>query len=186
MAIKIYLKFRSKKEEGYLEGSCKYSYDYYFKNGYLSDLRYFVACDKTISEKDYRYIFWMDKTGYIKSNNKYGIENLNRKRPIEGRYVWPRGFDHTTQWRNIGDKFPRFILTEPYDISDENIKEWDHYSRSLDLKYKIIEPSKNSLWVTSSTYMVFWYSPNFMSFKDIKIPCSASETKKHYKIVIES
>lgn len=126
-----------------------------------------------LCEKDHRYINWSDRNHLILSSC-FRIPNLCRKMPSSSEWyrVQP-GFDHTTFWRTEANKYPYLCLTEPYclnegDISyrDETFEQLKIYWKSLgyNLEYKIYEPSEKSLWYPNSTYMVFWWCPDYFDF----------------------
>ena len=93
------------------------------------------------------------------------MSSLNHK--IRREYRIPRGFDHTSYWRNPGEKWPLFCLTEPYrEISSEDKENFESLAYDNELKYKIYDPSEKSLWYPNSTYMIFWYNPKYFDFEN--------------------
>ena len=45
---------------------------------------------------------------------------------------------------------------------------WDDNCDERGLEYKIYEPSDKSLWLPNSTYMIFWWCPEFFNLDDIQ------------------
>ncbi len=155
-------RFRDEKIKGTISFNAKYGEEHYKKYKLLSPN---VACGKEISIKNFRYLNWSDITGFVPSS-AYNLPNLSHKRPQ--LYCWrPSIFDHTSFWREPGDKFPLFCITEPYNrMNDDDLKTLYKCSKQYDLEYKIYDPSKKSLWVPNSTYMIFFWDKKYFNFSD--------------------
>ncbi len=157
----------------YRDNECVYSLSIESKN----ILRHYIPSDYALrsdhlgsAEKTCRYINFMDHNDLIKSQslNKYGfgIQTLTHVIPNEYGYVRMLGFDHTTSWKRKGDDFPLFIITEPYENPNKKeLKCWHKTCEKWNLEFKIFPPSPKSLWC-SSTYMIFWWCPDYYTFED--------------------
>lgn len=163
--ITSYFHDTDKKKYGYHTFKAKYDESFYRKNKLHPDG---VGCGSSTSLKNLRYLNWSDKTGFVLSGN-YRLLNVCHKRP----YTWCNedGFDHTTFWRRPNERFPLFCLTEPYHLpAKEYYKSFeltrDEYkAKGNNLEFLVLEPSEKSLWVPNSTYMVFWWCPDYFDLK---------------------
>lgn len=151
-------------ERGCVSFDAKHDASYYKK--YKMDLSDRVGCHYSISLKDLRYINWVDKTGFVRSRSE-DLRALAHKRP-RSRHLFqnPPGFDHTSWWRKPGDRLPLFCLTEPYHLNDAEIAGWEDVQDKFGLQYKIFPKSPKSLWVPNSTYMIFWWCPDYFDFDE--------------------
>ena len=114
-----------------------------------------------------RYIHFMDTTDLIPSLSSHSIFGLSHNRPSGLEHVNIYGFDHTSQWRYKGDRFPRLILTEPYgNLIEKNLDTWDEYCTKFGLQYFICPATGKSLWNPNSTVMVFWWCPKYLDMKN--------------------
>lgn len=128
---KITCKFRTSEERGVVSFNAKYDEKFYKK--YNMNFMDRVGCGSCISLKDLRYINYSDKIGFVLSSS-YEILKLCHKR--HRTYSNPPGFDHTTSWRKIGDKFPSFYLTKPYHLNENTENEMNEVCKNHPLKFK--------------------------------------------------
>ena len=138
---------------------------YTIKDGY-------TRCHPEMLDQVHRDIEFMDRTGLIASGFCDYMQGLEHKRrsysrcrytPIEENWKSnPKsiGFDHTTVWRTKGERWPLLVLTEPYNISKEEIQKFDDICDNSDYRYRVFPPSKESLW-NDHCYMIFWWSAAF-------------------------
>jgi hypothetical protein len=157
-------RFSNNEEYGSVRVKADNKHSFYERYGNINtDAQY---CDVSGSEKNCRYVKWMDKTGFIRSGCSYGLSGLtHHMKGTRGTYL--QGFDHTTMWRRKGDRWPLFVLTEPYDLPDEEcLFTWNDYCIENKVAFKIHEPSELSLWFPNRTYMIFWWCPHFFKMED--------------------
>lgn len=156
--ISIYWSNRSEKDKGKITVKTKRD-KYYFRKYLYSDLCF---SSKESAYKAKRYIQWVDTNNFICCSRRNVLSSLNGSRL--GDYRSPIGFDHTSQWRRIGDRDPILTLTEPYAHVDFNKfqEHADHYK----LSFKAFEPSPKSLWYPNSTCMIFFWNPKKFDFDE--------------------
>ena len=114
-----------------------------------------------------RDILFMDRTGFVASRHQSPLHGLNHqykgtKSYYEDwrKYPYDVGFDHTTAWRRVGEKWPILVITEPYYFGRTEIGRWQEIYLNGVYKWFSIKPSKNSLW-NDSCYLNFWWCPKF-------------------------
>jgi hypothetical protein len=159
--ITIYWSNRSSKEKGNVTVKTKHNKQYYNKHVYIS-----LGCaTKETAYKMKRYIQWIDLNDLIPCERRDVLASLNGSR--KGDYRIPTLFDHTTQYRRIGDRDPILTLTEPYDHVDK--AKFQEYADHYKLSCKIYDPSTKSLWYPNSTNMIFYWKPNRFDFDELKL-----------------
>jgi hypothetical protein len=156
--ISIYWSNRSKKDKGLITVKTKHG-KYYYRKHLDHDCCF---SSKESAYKAMRYIQWMDINDFIPCYRRDVLSSLNGSRLGDCRI--PLAFDHTTQYRRIGDRDPILTLTEPYDSIDFNKfqEHADHYK----LSFKAFKPSTKSLWYPNSTCMIFFWNPKKFDFDE--------------------
>ncbi len=162
----ITLNYRNDEVFGSVSMEANNDSQHYTTLGPVPDPRYWITGSVCLVEMKCRYINFMDNNDIVKAKFLHGIQTLDHKRSYKYAYRQVHGFDHTTGWRRKGDKFPLFILTEPYcKPNEEELECWNDYCKKWGLKFKIFPPSQKSLW-NDSTYMIFWWCPKYYTFEE--------------------